>query len=80
MVFLAAASTYAQEKIFANYFDIQLNSEKNTEVVGGINLERNKYRLTSPITKTYRFTIAKQEDNLFSVETRFDPKWKNQFN
>jgi len=64
----------AQEKIFANYFDIQVNSQKNAEVIGRIHLERNKDVLTNPIPKTYSFSITMQNNNLFRLETRFDPQ------
>ena len=42
---------YAQEKVFATYFDIPVNSPEGTEVTGRIHLERNKDVLTSPIPK-----------------------------
>lgn len=66
-------ASQAQEKIFANYFDIKVNSPEKTEVVGRIHLERNKDVLTNPIPRTYRFAITRQNNDLFSVETKFDP-------
>ncbi len=39
----------AQEKVFAQYFDIPVNSPEGTEVIGRIHLERNKDVLTHPI-------------------------------
>jgi len=63
----------SQEKIFAGYFDIEVNSPENTEVMGRIHLERNKDVLTKPIPKSYQFAIASQKDNLFTINTRFDP-------
>lgn len=63
----------AQEKVFANYFDIPAGSGEGTEVTGRIHLERNKDVLTRPIPEGYRFEIVKQpEDNLFSLDTRYD--------
>lgn len=62
-----------QEKIFAGYFDIETTSPKNTEVMGRIHLERNKDVLKNPVPKTYQFAIIKQKDNLFRIDTRFDP-------
>lgn len=70
---LIAFSAVAQEKVFANYFDIPINSKEGTEVTGCIHLERNKDVLTHPIPEGYRFEIIKQaEDNLFSIDTRYD--------
>lgn len=70
---LIAFSAVAQEKVFANYFDIPINSKEGTEVTGRIHLERNKDILTHPIPEGYRFEIIKQaEDNLFSIDTRYD--------
>lgn len=70
---LIAFSAVAQEKVFANYFDIPINSKEGTEVTGRIHLERNKDVLTHPIPEGYRFEIIKQaEDNLFSIDTRYD--------
>ena len=51
---------YAQEKVFAAYFDIPTNSPAGTEVTGRIHLERNKDVLTSPIPKGYKFEIVAQ--------------------
>ena len=62
----------AQEKVFANYFDIPVNSPEGTEVIGRIHLERNKDVLTSPIPAGYHFEILKQADGLFNLETRYD--------
>ncbi|ACU05039.1 polysaccharide lyase family 8 super-sandwich domain-containing protein [Pedobacter heparinus] len=64
---------FAQEKIFAGYFDVEVNSPANTEVTGRIHLERNKDVLKRPVPKTYQFAITSQKNNLFSIETRFDP-------
>lgn len=63
----------AQEKIFAGYFDIATGSAGGTEVTGKIHLERNKDARTAPIPKTYHFDIARQDGNLFSIATAFDP-------
>lgn len=65
--------THAQEKVFASYFDIPVDSPEGTEVTGRIHLERNKDVLTSPIPKGYTFEIVTQPtDKLFKLETRYD--------
>lgn len=63
----------AQEKVFAQYFDIPIGSPEGTEVIGRIHLERNKDVLTRPIPKGYRFEILEQDkDELFRLDTRYD--------
>lgn len=63
----------AQERIFAQYFDILVNSPEGTEVTGRIHLERNKDVLASPIPKGYKFEILQQsEEATFKLETRYD--------
>lgn len=63
----------AQEKVFANYFDIPINSPEGTEVIGRIHLERNKDVLTSPIPTGYHFEILKQDETgMFSLNTCYD--------
>ena len=37
-----ASAAPKEEKVFANYFDIPVNSPEGTEVIGRIHLERNK--------------------------------------
>ena len=69
-----AFSANAQERVFANYFDIPTDSPEGTEVTGRIHLERNKDVLTSPIPQGYKFEILEQpEDAVFRLETRYDP-------
>ena len=70
---LSFTTAFAQEKIFANYFDIEVNSPKNTEVIGRIHLERNKDVLAKPIPRSYKFVITNQKNNLFAINTVFDP-------
>lgn len=67
-----ASAAPKEEKVFANYFDIPVNSPEGTEVIGRIHLERNKDVLTSPIPAGYHFEILKQADGLFNLETRYD--------
>ena len=67
-----ASATPKEEKVFANYFDIPVNSPEGTEVIGRIHLERNKDVLTNPIPAGYHFEILKQEDGMFKLETRYD--------
>lgn len=75
LIFLFSQLTAtAQEKVFANYFDIPIDSPAGTEVIGRIHLERNKDVRTCPIPKEYRFEIIKQtEDGLFNIATKYDP-------
>ncbi|WP_262482807.1 polysaccharide lyase family 8 super-sandwich domain-containing protein [Bacteroides gallinarum] len=62
-----------REKVFADYFDIPVNSPEGTEVIGRIHLERNKDVSTRPIPESYRFEILEQDAaNLFTLETRYD--------
>lgn len=67
-----ASAAPKEEKVFANYFDIPVNSPEGTEVIGRIHLERNKDVLTNPIPAGYHFEILKQEDGMFKLETRYD--------
>lgn len=70
---LITLSAAAQEKVFANYFDIPVDSPAGTEVTGRIHLERNKDVRTRPIPAGYRFEIIKQSaGNLFGIDTRYD--------
>ena len=63
----------AQEKVFAQYFDIPVNSPEGTEVIGRIHLERNKDILTQPIPKGYHFEIVEQgNEQLFYLDTQYD--------
>lgn len=66
------SATLKEEKIFADYFDIPVNSPEGTEVIGRIHLERNKDILTCPVPSGYHFEILEQEDGLFCLETRYD--------
>lgn len=61
-----------EEKVFADYFDIPINSPEGTEVIGRIHLERNKDVLTAPIPAGYHFEILKQTGGLFNIETQYD--------
>lgn len=67
-----ALSATAQEKIYANYFDIPINSTEGTEVTGRIHLERNKDVWTRSIPKGYHFEIIRQDGDLFTLDTRYD--------
>lgn len=64
----------AEEKIFADYFDIPVGSPAGTEVTGRINLERNKDVLTTPVPKSYNFEILRQKEgqDFFAIDTEFD--------
>ena len=74
MVILLSGELPAQseETIFANYFDIPVNSDEGTEVKGRIHLERNKDVRQSPVPAGYHFEIVDQEKKLFRIETRYD--------
>ena len=62
-----------KEIVFADYFDIPVNSPSGTEVMGRIHLERNKDVCFRPIPKGYRFEIVEQDEKgLFALETRYD--------
>ncbi|MCK5461794.1 MAG: silent information regulator protein Sir2, partial [Bacteroidales bacterium] len=65
-------SAQKEETIFANYFDIPVNSYEGTEVTGRIHLERNKDVRLSPVPAGYHFEIIDQEQKLFRIETRYD--------
>lgn len=69
---VALLSARADEKIFADYFDIPTGSPAGTEVMGRIHLERNKDVHTSPIPSGYRFEILRQPDEMFALDTKFD--------
>ena len=70
---LPASLFAARERVFANYFDIPVDSPEGTEVTGRIHLERNKDVHTMPIPETYHFEILRQpEVALFRIETRHD--------
>lgn len=62
----------AQEKIFANYFDIEINSDEGTEVTGRMHFERNKDVRKSPFPGGYHFEILKQDKSLFKIINQFD--------
>ena len=67
-----AEMAFSREVVFANYFDIPVNSAATTEVTGRIHLERNKDVRTRPIPKKYHFKITAPADPLFQIETRYD--------
>ena len=67
------STVMAQERVFAQYFDIPINSPEGTEVTGRIHLERNKDVLMCPIPEGYHFEILEQDENeLFKLDTRYD--------
>lgn len=75
ILFLPRASSraFAQERAFADYFDIPVNCVSGTEVTGRIHLERNKDVPACPVPDGYRFEILGQsEEGLFRLETRRD--------
>ena len=71
MFLCMASTTFGQEKILADYFDIPVNSPEGTEVIGRVHLERNKDVLSRPIPEGYHFEILKGE-GLFTLETQYD--------
>ena len=71
--FLLSFNCQSQE-IFADYFDINWGATPGTEVMGKLNLKRNKDYKAYPIPKTYQFTLLKDISNSFEIKTEFDPK------
>ncbi len=69
-----SCSTEAQEVLFANYFDINLNQTEGKAVFGKINLKRNKDIGNNPIPKDYHFVIDHSDTDIFNIETAFDNK------
>ena len=69
---LCICEAWAQEKIFADYFDIKTNSTAGTPVVGSIHLERNKDVIFTKIPASYHFEIVDQKTDLFGIRTHFD--------
>lgn len=66
-------SASAQEKVFADYFDIHAGAPSGTEVTGKIHLERNKDVRTNPIPGDYNFAILRQnKGDFFDIYTDFD--------
>lgn len=73
LLHLICTPALCQEKIFADYFDIPVNSGEGTEVTGRIHLERNKDVRLTPIPTGYHFELTKQpHDNPYRIETRYD--------
>jgi len=69
----AALTLSAEEKVFADYFDIPVGSGEGTEVIGKIHLERNKDVATSPIPAGYNFVILRQpKGEYFDIATERD--------
>lgn len=64
--------TNAQEKIFADRFDIRTNSPEFTYVTGGIHIERNKDVAFDKIPSTYHYEILDQKGQLFGIKTIFE--------
>lgn len=71
---LSAVAAGAEEKVFADYFDIPVGSGEGTEVIGKIHLERNKDLPANPIPAGYGFEILKQsKGDYFAISTERDP-------
>lgn len=69
----AALTLSAEEKVFADYFDIPVGSGEGTEVIGKIHLERNKDVATAPIPAGYNFVILRQpKGEYFDIATERD--------
>ncbi|WP_430812247.1 MULTISPECIES: polysaccharide lyase family 8 super-sandwich domain-containing protein [unclassified Carboxylicivirga] len=58
----------AQEVIFADYFDIKTNSDKQTAVMGKIHLKRNKDVLSKAVPDSYHFEISNDPSGLFKLK------------
>lgn len=71
---LQAPMAGAEEKVFADYFDIPAGSGEGTEVIGKIHLERNKDVPAIPVPEGYSFEILKQnKGDYFDIATERDP-------
>ena len=64
----------AQEVLFSNYFDIEINASAGAKVIGKVNLKRNKDVETTPIPASYQFYIENSTTDIFEIETEFDNK------
>ena len=61
------------EKVFTGYFDIASGSGPGSEVVGRINLERNRNAARSPIPGDYTFAIIEDgSGGMFNLRTERD--------
>ncbi|MBJ2183054.1 MAG: silent information regulator protein Sir2 [Muribaculaceae bacterium] len=65
---------FAEETVFAEYFDIPVGSPAGTEVMGRIHLKRNKDVKTNPIPEGYTFEILRQREGqeYFDIDTERD--------
>tara|TARA_R110001592_G_scaffold363328_1_gene684165 strand:+ start:38802 stop:42056 length:3255 start_codon:yes stop_codon:yes gene_type:complete len=64
----------AQEVLFANYFDIEINQQAGVEITGKVNLKRNKDVDKNPIPNTYKFYLDSGATDIFTIENQFDHK------
>ena len=61
------------EKVFSHYFDIASGSPEGSEVIGRINLARNRNAAASPISGDYSFDIIEDDSGgLFEVRGERD--------
>ena len=62
-----------EEKVFAGYFDIPINSPEGTEVIGRIHLERNKDVLQPPFLPVtiLRFSSKRTDCSIWTPDTTY---------
>ena len=69
----AALPDIDTEKVFSDYFDIAVGSGPGSEVIGRINLERNRNVVGSPIPDDYAFAIIQDDSGgMFDLRTERD--------
>lgn len=71
---LFSASIEAQEVLFSNYFDIEINTSAGAKVIGKVNVKSNKDVGSNPIPASYQFYIENSTTDIFEIETEFDNK------
>ena len=68
-----ASRNTGTEKVFHDYFDIASGSGPGSEVIGRINLERNRNVAASPITGDYTFAIIEDDSGgMFDLRAERD--------
>ncbi|MCY4583691.1 MAG: polysaccharide lyase beta-sandwich domain-containing protein [Chloroflexi bacterium] len=61
------------EKVFHDYFDVATGAGPGTEVIGRINLERNRNVARSPIPDGYTFSVVEDDSGgMFDLHTERD--------
>ena len=72
-VLTSALPDISKERVFHEFFDIASGSGAGSEVVGRINLERNRNVGDASIPKNYEFTIVEDDSGgMFNLRTERD--------